>query len=177
MKLLLSALLALFFVGPVAAQSGDARCLSTPGHLVAAAENDDVGESFAIYHKASETEVIPCRFDRDSADLVFEGTYALEALTGDTLILSEGTSTVRTLLVFDLIKGKRLLSSEAEYGGFTGPGIAYWERREPATADNCAQFAEFTGYGGSGVIAHELVFSLATRQSTETGQTRCTYLE
>ena len=170
-------LLLLFAATPAVAQSGEARCISTPNHLVAAADNDDVGESFAVYHKANPTEVIPCRFDRDAADLVFEGEYAMEALTGDTLILSEGTSAVRTLIVFDLTKGKRLLTSEAEYGGFIGPGITYWERREPATAENCTRFEEYAGYGGSGVISHEMTFSLATRRSTPTGETRCDYLE
>ena len=128
---------------PATAQSAVASCISTPGHLVASLANDDAGESFAIYHKANPTQVIPCRFDRDAADILIEGTYAMEALSGDILVLSEGTSAVRTLHVFDLIKGKRLLSSEAEYGGFTGLGIAYWERREPATLENCPQFEEY----------------------------------
>jgi hypothetical protein len=157
---------------PAAAQ--EASCISTPGHLVAAAPNADVGDSFAIYHKANPTQVIPCRFDRAAADLILEGDYAMEALTGDTLIVSEGTSVVRTLIVFDLTKGKRLLTAEAEYGGFYGPGIIYWERREAATAENCPEYED---YGHTGVISHEMTFSLTTRKSTATGQTRCTYLE
>lgn len=174
MRGLFALLLLLLFAAPAFAQSGDARCISTPGNLVAAADNVDVGQSFAIYHKASPTQVIPCRFDREAADFVLEGDYAMEALTGDTLIVSEGTSVVRTLIVFDLTKGKRLLTSEAEYGGFDAPGIIYWERREAATAQNCPEFED---YGHTGVISHEMTFSLATRKSTATGQTRCTYLE
>lgn len=174
MKSSLALLLLSLLATPAAAQSGPARCISTPNHLVAAADNDDVGESFAIYHKANPTEIIACRFDRDAADLIFEGDYAMEALAGDTLIVSEGTSVVRTLIVFDLIKGKRLLTSGAEYGGFTGPGITYWERREAANAQNCAEYEE---YGQTGVISHEMVFSLTTRKATATGATRCTYLE
>ena len=63
----------------------EASCISTPTQLVASMPNDDVGDSFAIYHKSNPTQVIPCRFDRDAADLVIEGWYALEALMGDYL--------------------------------------------------------------------------------------------
>jgi hypothetical protein len=173
-RIRLSIVLLLLLAAPAAAQSRDAHCISTPGHLVAAAPNADVGDSFAIYHKANPSQVIPCRFDRAAADLILEGDYAMEALMGDTLIVSEGTSVVRTLIVFDLTKGKRLLTAEAEYGGFYGPGIIYWERREAATAENCPEYED---YGHTGVISHEMTFSLTTRKSTATGQTRCTYLE
>lgn len=159
------------------AQSAEPRCISTPGHLVAAADNADVGESYAVYHKANETQPLPCIFDRAAADVVIEGYYDLEALTGDYLVVSEGTSQVRTLLIFGLRKGKQLLSAEAEYDGLVDGGLAYWERQEIATPKNCPQFEEYRGYGGSGVIAHEMIFSFDSRQPTPTGETRCDYLE
>jgi hypothetical protein len=170
-------LLLLLTVTPATVQSAEPRCLSTSGHLVVAADNPDVGESYAIYHKAEETQALPCIFDPATADLIIEGYYDLESLAGDYLVVSEGTSQVRTLLVFDLRKGKQLLSADAEYDGFVDGGVAYWERREMATPENCPQFEEYSGYGGSGVIAHETIFSFDSRQSTSTGETRCDYLE
>lgn len=153
------------------------RCIATPGHLVAARDNADVGESYAIYHKAHDTEALPCRFDPEGADIVLEGYFALEALLGDYLVVSDGTSPVRTLLVYELNKGKALVVSEAEYESLLPTGVTYWERRELATPDNCPQYDEYASYGGSGVIVHQLTYSFATRQETASGQTRCDYLQ
>ena len=160
-----------------AATAQDATCVSTPDHLIAIAPDPEVGDNFAIYHKDSPDQEPACVFDREKADIVLTGWYALEGVEDNYLVASEGSSAVRTLLHFELNKGKVLLSADAELGELTPAGLSYWERREDATPENCPQYEEYRGYGGSGVISHKLTYDFATKEIAASGETRCDYLE
>lgn len=113
--------------------------------------------------------------DSDADFVIGDGSDPLwfADLRGDRLVLTRSTGPHGDLLVFDLTSNVLLLEVPADEFEVDDTSVAYWERLDAATAENCAQFAEYQANGFGAVIAERRIFAFAPAGVTTTGERRC----
>jgi hypothetical protein len=169
MRLAALAVLSLLAV-PAALAQEEVTCVGTPNHVVAERPNvEEIGSAIAVYPAGHA-----CTFDPAEASLVLEGWYHFEDTVEDFLVVSEG-SAISTWSVVDLASNEVVVSFESEDAVIDGTMLTYWEPVAEGTADNCAEYDEFMGYGGSAVVTEQSVFDFTTLVAQPTGQSRCEY--
>jgi len=156
--------------GPAAAQE-IADCHTSDSHAVADLPNEDLGSRFLVSAAAKG-----CVGAADEAGLVVgdgEEPLWFAELRGNKLFLTRSTGPHGDLVVYDLTSDVRLLDVPADEFDIQDDSVVYWERTEPATAQNCAQIAEYKADGFGAVISVEKRLVFAGRGPAATGRTRC----
>ena len=163
-------LISLALAGAAAAR--DVICISTPGHVVAVAPNEnEIGSSIAVYGQDGSAD---CVYEPASATLSLEGTYQYVGAVDDYLVITDGSS-LDTLMVYDLTSNEQLLAAPTEEVYLSSVELLYWERGEEGTKENCPEYETFMGYGGSAVITREVKYNFASHTPIATGKSRCEY--
>ena len=196
------AALALFgapILDAAAAPTVDWSCHANGAFLVVAADKEDeVGQRIIVRRAAAAPKPV-CSLDAHKDDMVLgdpaPGSDDMDAfyyiaLEGHALLLDNGSGPGRTLTIFDLKSGKRVL--DAPYSlqddncqptngcyspdefALTDRGVTFWRATTTAaTAKNCTKIKSMQKDGFTPTIEEKSSYDFATGKLTGLKTTRC----
>lgn len=115
--------------------------------------------------------------------------YSTIALVGSLLLLDEGTSPDRNLVIVEVPAGRKILDigysvqegcspssgCQSEEFRFDDKELTFWRQlKDKPTPKNCQGYAGFMKTTGSAALEERSVFSFATRKVEASGTKRCT---
>lgn len=176
LRLALAAVLLSFAALPASAQ--EAQCFQNDHYLVIAQERvGEVGTDFIVRPPARGK--IACRFETQDGDVrigEFDDPLYYVGLAGPYLVLSRSTGPDGNVVIYDLDSGafEPVVDVRADDDVLIDQDrVVFWERTVEGTADNCAEFAQYSANDFGAVIAEERIFDAVTGDVTSTGATHC----
>ncbi|SFV30918.1 hypothetical protein SAMN05216456_1172 [Devosia crocina] len=161
-----------------AAFGQEAQCFQNDHYLVIEQPRfEEVGSEFIVRPPARGK--IACSFETSDGDIrigEIDDPIHYLGLAGPYLVLERSTGPDGNLVVYDLDAGafepiidvpvddEILVDDET---------IAYWERTDVGTAENCKEYAEHRSYGFGSVISEERTFDIASGTLSASGDWRC----
>lgn len=125
----------------------------------------------------------------DPSDAKGWSAYSTIALVGGLLILDEGTSPDRNLVIVEVPAGRKILDvgysvqegcspssgCQSEEFRFDDTELTFWRQiKDKPTPKNCPGYASFMKTTGSAALEERSVFTFATRKLAGSGTKRCT---
>jgi hypothetical protein len=156
------------------------KCHVSATHVVVERESkqDFGGMSFLVKPKAAPDAQVPCVYEASNGSFeidVSEDAYYFLGLQGRFLVLDAGTGPVRSLVVHDLDKRRKIFDATTSGEGtkVTDQGVTFWMQTAQGTAKNCKQFKEYAEQALGAAIETLATFNFASLKSRKSDQTRC----
>jgi hypothetical protein len=164
---------------PAFAQEEDASdpiCQVSPNWRVLATELSDTPGMTMDVNKRDASGKPDCKTKDLKPDFTIGGpdqALWFTFLAPDYLIMSRSTGPVSNVVVEKLDDKSIALDVTSNDTQTDSWGVTYWEQKEPATAENCDDFASWTSEGFKVVMTHEMRFDFATKTSLSSGKVMC----
>lgn len=184
---------------PAAAATVAWHCYRNAAATVLATEKtDSVGSRYWLRKTTADLKA-DCAVEQRPTDRVLGeddpndakgwSAYSTIALVGNLLILDEGTSPDRTLVILEVPAGRKLLDvgysvqegcspssgCQSDEFRFDDKELTFWRQlKEKPTPKNCQGYAGFMKTTGAAALEERSVFRFATRKVEGSGTKRCT---
>jgi hypothetical protein len=172
-------LAALLAISSGSRAEGSLGCHVSATYVIVEGEREDGwGKNFLVKPKADPNAQVPCTYEARQGDFevdVSEGAYYFLGLQGRFLVLDGGTGPVRSLVVYDIEKRRKIFeeTTTGEDTEIGDQGVTFWMQTAEGTAKNCKQFKEFKKMLLRSAIETRSTFDFASLELRKTDQSRC----
>ena len=166
--------------------------------VLATEKTDSVGSKLLLRKTTADLKA-DCAVEQRPSDRVLGeddpndakgwSAYAVVGLVKNLLILDEGTGPDRTVVIYEVPAGRKLLDvgysvqegcspssgCQSEEFRFDDKELTFWRQlKDKPTPKNCRGYAGFMKTTGAAALEERSVFSFATRKVEGSGTKRCT---
>ena len=154
-------------------------CRVSDAYVIVEREREDFGGmDFLVKPKAARDAQLPCTYEAVQGSFeidVSEDAYYFLGLQGRFLVLDGGTGPVRSLVVYDLEKRRKIFeeTTSGEDTRISDQGVTFWMQTAEGTAKNCKRFKEFAKMLLGSAIETRSTFDFGSQELRKSGQSHC----